>query len=176
MPKMLARYGLVGKTTRPFSSISSRVVHGQKTYVCLVSLGGPLLLSTLGGATGTCVRWEGAGCRLEGSSGGAGAQGLERISSAVIGLDFKVFNICNTPHRRWDNLSNVFGWLWIVAIFHSLWGRSRGVWQWSWAIELRPVLIWVPIEPYRSIQDQLSHVRDKQKSQILFPKSCVHLP
>ena len=35
---------------------------------------------------------------------------------------------------------------------------SGGVLKWSWAIGLRPVLIWAPTEPYGPISDQISYL------------------
>ena len=43
--------------------------------------------------------------------------------------------------------------------------ESGGVWKWSWAIGLRPVLIWAPTEPYGPTSDQVSYFFAK-KSQI----------
>ena len=55
---------------------------------------------------------------------------------------------------------------------------SGGVWKWSWAIGLRPVLIWAPTEPYGPISDQISYFLGQEKSDPghkfeIFPKMSI---
>ena len=52
------------------------------------------------------------------------------------------------PWRKKTSILVDFGFLWPFL-------GSRGFWKWSWAIGLRPVLIWPHIEPYGPISDQI---------------------
>ena len=57
---------------------------------------------------------------------------------------------------------------------------SGGVWKWSWATGLRPVLIWAPTEPYGPILHQIScffgqQISDYQKSKLFLKSKSPHL-
>ena len=55
---------------------------------------------------------------------------------------------CNTIETCLFVFWNHFGLVWPFL-------GSGGVWKWSWAIWLRPVLIWAHIEPYAPISVQI---------------------
>ena len=57
---------------------------------------------------------------------------------------------------------------------------SGGVLKWSWAIGLRPVLIWAPTEPYGPISDQISYLFGRknlrsEKSKLFLKCKSPHL-
>ena len=57
---------------------------------------------------------------------------------------------------------------------------SGGVWKWSWAMGLLPVLIWAQTEPYGPISDQFSYfvgqkISDLQKSKLFLKCKSHHL-
>ena len=79
--------------------------------------------------------------------------------------------------NAWPTLEDFYFFADCWVIFWFLWAifGSGGVLKWSWAIGLRPVLIWAHTEPYGPISDQILYFcwpknLDYQKSK-LFPKS-----
>ena len=66
-----------------------------------------------------------------------------------------------------------------IGSWKPFWG-SGGVLKWSWAIGLRPVLIWAPTEPYGPISDQISYffgqkISDPEKSKLFLKCKSHHL-